>query len=354
MQNIIGVIKYNAMRIAMYYSNRDIRIEEAPKPKIGAGELLVRVEASGICGSDVMEWYRINRVPLVLGHEIAGTVEEVGEGVKIYKKGDRVACAHHVPCGKCRYCLSGHETVCDTLRKTNFDPGGFCEYLRLPKINVDCGVFSLSDSVSFDEATFVEPLACVLRGQRLADMKPGQTILVAGSGIAGLLHINLAKAMGAGRIIATDISEYRLQAAKKFGANISINAREYSPDKLRGLNDGRLADLVIVSTGAPSAIEQALGSVERGGKILFFAPTDKDRKIQVSFNELFWRTEIGLASSYAASPADYKAALDLIAAKKLDVAAMITHRLKLAETGKGFKLVAEAADSIKVIIYPQS
>ncbi|MDD4894214.1 MAG: zinc-dependent dehydrogenase [Candidatus Omnitrophica bacterium] len=341
------------MRIAMYYSNRDIRVEEASKPKIGPGELLVRVEASGICGSDVMEWYRINRTPLVLGHEIAGTIEEVGEGVKIYKKGDRVACAHHVPCGKCRYCLSGHETVCDTLRKTNFDPGGFCEYLRLPKINVDCGVLPLPDSVSFDEATFIEPLACVLRGQRLAGMKPGQTILVAGSGIAGLLHIHLAKVMGAGRIIATDISEYRLQAAKKFGADISINAKEYSSDKLRSLNNGMLADLVIVSTGAPSAIEQALGSVERGGKILFFAPTDKDRKVSIFFNELFWRTEVGLVSSYAASPADYKAALDLIAAKKLDVNGMITHRLNLAETGTGFKLVAEAADSIKVIIYPQ-
>jgi L-iditol 2-dehydrogenase len=337
----------------MYYSNRDIRVEEALKPKIGPGELLVRVEASGICGSDVMEWYRINRTPLVLGHEIAGTIEEVGEGVKIYKKGDRVACAHHVPCGKCRYCLSGHETVCDTLRKTNFDPGGFCEYLRLPKINVDCGVLPLPDSVSFDEATFIEPLACVLRGQRLAGMKPGQTILVAGSGIAGLLHIHLAKVMGAGRIIATDISEYRLQAAKKFGADISINAKEYSSDKLRSLNNGMLADLVIVSTGAPSAIEQALGSVERGGKILFFAPTDKDKKVSIPFNELFWRTEVGLVSSYAASPADYKAALDLIAAKKLDVNGMITHRLNLVETGTGFKLVAEAADSIKVIIYPQ-
>ena len=341
------------MRVAMYYNNRDIRTEEMPKPKIGVGELLIRVEASGICGSDVMEWYRINRTPLVLGHEIAGTVEEVGEGVKIYKKGDRVACAHHVPCGKCHYCLAGHETVCDTLRKTNFDPGGFCEYLRLPKINVDYGVLSLPDSVSFEEATFIEPLACVIRGQRLAGMKPGLTILVVGSGIAGLLHIHLAKVMGAGRIISTDILEYRLNAAKKFGADISINAKEYSAKMLRSQNQGRLADLVIVSTGSPSAIEQALESVEHGGTILFFAPTDKDRKIPLSFNELFWRTEISLTSSYAGSPSDYKEALDLIASKRLDVSSMITHRLSLSETGRGFKLVAEAQESLKVIIYPQ-
>lgn len=341
------------MRVAMYYSNRDIRIEEAPKPKIGPGELLIRVEASGICGSDVMEWYRINRTPLVLGHEIAGVVEEIGEGVGSYKKGDRVACAHHVPCGKCYYCLAGHETVCDTLRKTNFDPGGFCEYLRLPKINVDYGAFSLPDSLSFDDATFIEPVACVLRGQRLAGIKPGISVLVVGSGIAGLLHIHLAKVKGAGFIVSTDISDYRLQAAKKFGADTSINAREYSAEKLRSLNQGRLADLVIVTAGSPSAIEQALSSVERGGRILFFAPTEKDRKIPIPFNELFWRTEISLTSSYAGSPADYKEALDLIAGKKLGISDMITHRLNLSETSLGFKLVAEAQESIKVIIYPQ-
>ncbi len=341
------------MRVAMYYSNRDIRIEEVPRPKIGPGELLIRVEASGICGSDVMEWYRINRTPLVLGHEIAGTIEEAGEGVKIYKKGDRVACAHHVPCGRCHYCLAGHETVCDTLLKTNFEPGGFCEYLRLPKINVDYGVLSLPDSVSFEEATFIEPVACVIRGQRLAGMKPGLTILVVGSGIAGLLHIHLARVRGASRIISTDILEYRLNAAKKFGADISIDVKKYSAQMLRSLNQGRLADLVIVSTGSPQAITQALESVERGGTILFFAPTDKERKIPLTFNELFWRTEISLTSSYAGAPLDYKEALGLIASRKLDVSGMITHRLSLSETGLGFKLVSEAQESIKVIICPQ-
>ncbi|MDD4980948.1 MAG: zinc-dependent dehydrogenase [Candidatus Omnitrophica bacterium] len=341
------------MRVAMYYNNRDIRIEEMPRPKIGPGELLIRVEASGICGSDVMEWYRLGRTPLVLGHEIAGTVEETGEGVKAYKKGDRVACAHHVPCGKCHYCLSGHETACDTLRKTNFDPGGFSEYLRLPKINVDYGVFPLPDSISFEEATFVEPLACVLRGQRLAGMKPGLTLLVVGSGIAGLLHIHLAKIKGVGRIIATDISDYRLKAAGGFGADTSINAREYFADKLRKLNNGRLADLVIVSTGSPSAIRQALESIERGGTVLFFAPTEKGSEIPLLFNELFWRTEITLTSSYAGSPSDYKEALGLIASKKLNLSGMITHRFGLAETAKGFQLVAQGGESIKVIIFPQ-
>jgi L-iditol 2-dehydrogenase len=183
------------MRQAVYYNNRDIRIEEAALPKIGPGELLIRVEAAGICGSDVMEWYRRDKTPLVLGHEVSGRIEQVGEGLSLYKKGDRLTCAHHVPCGKCRYCLSGHQTVCDTLRKTNFDPGGFSEYLRLPKINVDHGVFLLPEHLSFEEATFVEPLSCVLRGQRLAGFPTGKTVLVLGSGITGLMHIKLAKAV---------------------------------------------------------------------------------------------------------------------------------------------------------------
>jgi len=340
------------MQVAMYYNNHDIRIEQLPRPKIGPGELLIRVEASGICGSDCMEWYRIGKTPLVLGHEIAGIIEEVGEGVRLYKKGDRVACSHHVPCGKCAYCLSGHETVCDTLRKTNFDPGGFCEYLRLPKINVDYGVYPLPESLSFEEATFIEPLACVLRGQRIAGFRKGQSVLILGSGIAGLLHIKLSRIMAAGLIVATDIAGYRLQAAKKFGADISIEAREYCADTLRRLNRGRLADLVIVTTGATSAIHQALESVERGGTVLFFAPTDKDVEIPIPFNELFWRTEITLTSAYAGSPQDYKEALDLLASAKLRVSDMITHRLSLAETALGFELVAKAQASIKVIIYP--
>ena len=341
------------MRIARYYSNRDIKIEEAPQPKIGGGELLIRVEASGICGSDVMEWYRIDRVPLVLGHEIAGIVEEVGEGIDKYKKGDRVSASHHVPCGKCNYCLNGHQTVCDTLRKTNFNPGGFCEFLRLPKINVDYGVYPLPKEVSFEEATFIEPLACVFRGQRVAGMKPGLSVLVVGSGIAGLLHILMAKINGSRRIVATDICDYRLKAAKKFGADAVFLAKDYNTDSLLKINEARLADLVIVCTGSLQAIVQALESVERDGTVLFFAATDKDVTVPLSINNIFWRNERKFISSYAGSPNDHREALELIRNGKARVKEMITHRLPLAETQEGFRLVLEAKDSIKVIIEPQ-
>lgn len=340
------------MRVAMYYNNNDVRIEEMPTPEIGPGESLVRVEASGICGSDAMEWYRLDKVPLVLGHEIAGEVAEIGKGVEDYRKGDRITAAHHVPCNTCHYCLNGHHTVCDTLRRTKFDPGGFAEYVRLPAINVDRGVFAVPDEVLYEEATFTEPLACVLRGQRIAGMQPGQTVLVIGSGISGLLHIHLASVMGAGLVMATDVNPYRLEQAKHFGADETIRAEVDVPAKLRQINDGRLADLVVVCTTAKEANLSALASVERGGTILFFAPTNEGVTIPLSINELFWRNEIALISSYAGSPADYAMALQLIRAKRVRVGEMITHRLGLEETGQGFKLVANAGESIKVIIEP--
>jgi len=323
-------------------------------PQIGPGELLIRIEASGICGSDVMEWYRRDKVPLVLGHEIAGEVVEVGQGVEQYKKGDRVSASHHVPCNTCRYCLKGHHTVCNTLRQTHFEPGGFAEYVRLPAINVDRGVYLLADEVSFEEATFIEPLACVFRSLRMARFQPGRTVLIMGCGIAGLLHVQLAKALGAGRIVATDIVESRLEAARKCGADVVLHAKEDVPSRVREVNDGWLADLVLICTGAKSAQIQGMESVERGGTVLFFAPTDPGVTVPLSINDFFFRNDITLTTSYAGSPGDHVEALELIRLGRLRVKEMITHRFGLAEIGEAFRLVAEARDSLKVIIEPQN
>lgn len=338
------------MKVAMYYSNSDIRLQEMLRPKAGRGEILMRAEANGICGSDVMEWYRKDKAPLVLGHETAGVIEEVGEGVKGYKIGDRIVAAHHVPCGECYYCVTGHETCCDTLRKTNFVPGGFAEFVLLPEINVIKGVFLIPDNLSFEEATFTEPLACVLRAQRVAGIKEGQTVLVIGSGISGQLHIKLARALGAGRLIATDVVPFRLAAGKTCGADFVIHSKNYSPIYMREVNEGRLADLVILCTGAVSAINQALASVERGGTILFFAPTAQGVTIPISINELFFRNDITFTTSYAGAPCDYKSALELISQGRVKVKDLITHRLVFDEIAKGFQIVADARDSIKVIV----
>ena len=174
------------MRVAMYYHNEDVRLENIAKPKVGVGELIVKVATSGICGSDLMEWYRIKKAPCVLGHEVSGEVAELGEGVTKFSLGDRVVFTHHVPCNDCNYCMRGEHTLCETLRSTSFDPGGFAEYVRVPKINIDKGgVIRLPEDVSFDVATFVEPLGCVTRGQRKIGIQPGDSILVLGSGMAG-------------------------------------------------------------------------------------------------------------------------------------------------------------------------
>ncbi len=341
------------MRVAMYYSNQDIRIEEVPIPALEPGEVLMRVEASGICGSDVLEWYRSSKAPLVLGHEVAGQVVKVGVGVSKFKIGDRIVASHHVPCNTCYYCLTGHHTACETLRRTNFDPGGFSEYIRLPAINVDRGVFIIPEELSYEEATFHEPLGCVIRAQRVANLKPGQSVLVIGSGIAGLLHISLAKASGVAKIMAVDIVPYRLQAAKRLGATEALTASEDISRSFRQMNNGRLADLVLVCTGAKQALLQALESVERGGTVLFFAPTEPEVEIPLSINQVFFRNDITLTTSYGASPYDSWLALELMRTQVVRVEEMITHRLPLEETALGFKIVDEAQESIKVIIEPQ-
>ena len=345
------------MRVGMYYNNRDVRIEEMPKPKIGTDEILVKVIASGICGSDVLEWYRIKKAPIVLGHEIGGEIVEVGANVDKYKIGQRVFVSHHVPCNTCYYCLRGHHTVCETLHNTNFYPGGFAEYIRIPPINVDRGVFPLPDEITYDQAVFIEPLSCVIRAQRLVNLKPGQTVVVIGSGISGLLHIMLAKALGAGRIIATDIDKKRLEMAKKLGAEAVFNATDNVPIKIRESNSGRLADLVIVCAGVMSAFKQALKSVDKGGTVLCFATSNPGEDLPVPINE-FWRNEIKLMPSYGNAPIDAIEAIELIRAGRIPVEKLISHKLPLSEIQEGFIMAANRKDSkgnysLKVIIEPQ-
>jgi len=340
------------MRVAMYYNNRDVRLQEMPNPAIGKDELLVKVMASGICGSDVLEWYRVKKAPLVLGHEIAGEIVGVGEGVKKYKCGDRVFVAHHVPCNTCRYCLSGNHTVCETLHTTNYFPGGFSEFIRVPRINVERGVFLLPEEISFEEGTFIEPLACVLRGQNMVNLKGSQSVLILGAGISGLLHLLAARALKAERIIVTDINEYRMRAARELGADAVIDAKEDLPQRLRQLNANRLADLVIVCAGARTAFLQALQCVDRAGTILFFAATTPGETVPIPVND-FWRQSIKITHSYGSSPQDNSKALEMIRSRLIPVDKMITHRLSLKDAALGFQLVAEARECIKVIIEPQ-
>ncbi len=339
------------MLVAVYYNNHDVRIEEMPVPEIGADDVLLKVMASGICGSDVTEWYRVPKAPKVLGHEATGVIAKAGANVERLKVGDRVFVSHHVPCGVCRYCLRGHHTACETLHTTNYYPGGFAEFIRVPKINVEQGVYKLPPDMSFEEGTFIEPLACVIRGQRLAAIDKTDTLLVIGSGVSGLLHLQLAKLRNVNKIIVADVNPYRLNLAEQFGADFVINARENVPEKLKQLNQGRLADQVVACTGATPAALTALECVDKGGTILFFAVPDPTVRIPVPITQ-FWRNEVTIKTSYGAAPADLAESLTLLAAKQLKVKDMITHRLSLNDAAKGFRLMAEAGNSLKVIIEP--
>ena len=323
------------MKVAVYHNNNDLRLEDRPKPEIGDGEILVKIMASGICGTDVMEWYRIKKGPRVLGHEISGEIAE-SKNLK-FKIGDRVFVSHHVPCNNCKYCLEDNHTACETLHTGNFDPGGFSEYVRVPKLNVELGTILLPDTVSYDEGTFIEPLACVVRAHRVINTKKNHKVLVLGSGVSGLLNIMYVKHIGA-KVAATDLDDYKLKKAKEFGADEVINARSDFNYK---------ADKIIVSAGAMNAVKQAFDNINRKGTILLFAIPQEDITLP---NLDIWRNEITITSSYGAAPNDLQESLELIKNKKINVKDLVTHRFSLEDIGKGFNLAAKPNNSLKILI----
>lgn len=339
------------MKVGMYYRNSDVRTEEQEIPAVGDGDVLIKVMASGICGSDLMEWYRIKRAPLVLGHELAGEVVAVGSGVDTVQVGDRVFATHHVPCDECIYCLSGHETACVTFQEqNNFTPGGFSQYLRVSGRSVRTGLLKLPDTMSFETATFIEPLATVVRALRTMALSPGDSIMIYGAGLAGLLFVKLAKALGAGTVVVADINDYRCAMAKRAGADHAVNATADLPAFLQQ-TCGRLADRVVISTGALPAIQAALQSVDRGGTVLFFAVAQPGETVAVDFNP-FWRNDISFKTCYGAAPRDNRQALELLKHGTVTVEDMITHRLGIDQIGEAFGIAADPTGTLKVIIEP--
>lgn len=336
------------MKVSMWFNNNDIRVEEVPTPSPGPGEMLVKVISCGICGSDLVEWYRLPRAPLVQGHEVGVEVVEIGEGVSKYKKGDRLFIAPKVPCLKCNYCLKGHYPQCSAVKDRL--PGGFAEYILVPSELVKNGCYLLPDNVSYDRATFIEPLACVVRAQRLASVEAGQTVLILGSGLSGLLHIKLAKHKNC-KVIATDINKRRLEMATSFGADYVADAASDILEELIHVN-GKKADIVIVTTSAMSAFKQAWETVDLGGVVVLFAVPGPDQDVVVPVND-FWRKEIRILTSYYCGPADIEEALDLISNGDITVDDFITHRLPLKDTAKGFKMLLDGSEALKIIIKPQ-
>lgn len=335
------------MKVAKWYNNQDIRLEEVPTPSPGPKEMLVKVMACGICGSDVVEWYRLPRAPLVQGHELGAQVVAVGESVAKFKPGDRVFIAPKVPCMQCRYCLNGHYPQCSEVKERL--PGGFAEYILVPEMLIENGSWLLPENVTYDQSTFIEPLACVIRAQRLAGLKGGQTIMLLGCGMSGLLHVKLAKFRNA-KVIATDTNIKRLKLAQKVGADTTIIATDNIPERLVA-ESGRFADVVMLSTSAISAVEQAWKCVDKGGAIVFFAVPDPSKTVTVPIND-FWTKEIRILTAYYCGPSDIKEAIHLITTGAIKVDDLVTHKLPLSKISKGFQLVLNGQTSLKVIIQP--
>jgi len=349
------------MKAAVYYTNSDIRIEDVEDLSVGPGEVKVKIMACGVCGSDVMEWYRITRAGRpggigAFGHECTGIIAEVGSDVDPkWKVGDRVVVTHHVACNTCNACIRGHTTACDTLHKTKFKNGfgAYAEYVVLPELNVDRGIWRLPESVSFENGTFVEPLGSVLRGQQWAPTSDGRSVLIIGAGLTGLLHTQVARLNGAGFIAASDIRPDRLRMAQRLGADTTILAREDVPKKFKALNGGMGADTVIMTAPSPICVEQSLEAIGEGGTILFFAPTNPEVQSEINLWNL-WQKEITITLSYGADFHNLSTALKYIQYNRVNVAEMITHVFSLKETENGFLLTARPRNgSLKVIIHPQ-
>jgi len=335
------------MKVAMWYNNGDIRIEEQPLCPPGPGEMIVKVISCGICGSDVVEWYRLPRAPLVQGHEIGAVVVETGAAVEKFKTGDRVFIAPKVPCLQCRYCRNGHFPQCTGVKERL--PGGFAEYIPVSGLLLEQGAYLLPDSISFDQSTFIEPLACVVRSQAVAGLHGGESVLVLGCGMAGLLQIQLAKRRGC-RVVATDIDPGKLKRAASLGADLTIPAAEDVPERMREFLQGK-ADAVFICTSALPAVVQAWSAVDKGGAVVFFAVPGPEKPVTIPINT-FWTQEVRVLTSYYCGPPDIEESIRLLAAHTIEVDSLITHRLPLSETAKGFQLVLEGRAALKVIIHP--
>ncbi|HXW94966.1 MAG TPA: alcohol dehydrogenase catalytic domain-containing protein [Nitrososphaerales archaeon] len=325
-------------------------LAEVEFPVPGRGELVVRMEGCGLCGTDLekMRGEYTASMP-VLGHEAAGVVSHVGEGVTSFKEGDRVFPHHHVPCYECYVCRAGDETMCDMYRKSNIIPGGFSEYFLVPEWNLaKGGVIPLPNDVTFDEGTLIEPVACCLRGIR-KHAKAGETVLVVGAGPVGLMHALLLEPMEV-RVIVSDIIGPRLDFAERMGLGLVVDAaRDDVPGRLRAETQGRGADLAIVASGSKAAIMQALGSIRKGGKVCIFGVPSKGSVLGYDISELY-NSGQQIVTTYGASDVDTKEALGIIASNP-DFARLVTHRLPLSRFDDAVA-AASRGETMKVVVIP--
>jgi L-iditol 2-dehydrogenase len=331
---------------------RKVTVKDVPVPKLATGDILVRMEASGICGTDLEKIEGQLGPGGILGHEVSGTVEKVGNDVTDHKKDERVVAHHHVPCYQCSECSRGDFTLCNEFRRTNIDPCGFAEYFRVPQYNVVRGaVVPLPPELSFEEGSMIEPTACCIRAIRRAHVQQADSVLVVGLGPTGLTQIQLLRHATTGKIIGSDIIDARLKLGKKLGADETINAlTEDVPAHVRKLT-GEGSDLAIVSTGNEKALNQAFNSVRKGARILLFGAPSHGASYQLNVSELFSR-QITLLSSYSCVEAELAEAVRLVSEKRLDLKSMVSDRFKLRDAEKAMEFAKTSKTAIKTIVVP--
>jgi len=350
------------MKVAKLYSFNDIRIEDIPIPEVGPSDVLLKTKASGICSGDVMPWYIEKKTPLVLGHEPAGEIVELGTDISRsshqftsspvhqFKLGDRVFVHHHAPCLKCKFCRRGDYVQCETWKNTKIIPGGISEYILIPQINLENDTLKLPDNLNFEDGTLIEPTACVVKALKRANIRHGDTVLIIGLGVMGQLNILLARKFGAGKIIGADMVPFRIEMAKDFGADEIIDVSKYNlVDSLKDLTDGEMASLVVVGPNSVGAMRQGIASVGTGGTVLFFTPAKPGEQLTIEPNDLYFR-DINIITSYSCGPTDTADALKIIEDGTVRAEKLVTHRFPIEKTAEAFRLTAEARDSLKTII----
>ena len=340
------------MKASVCYKKNDLRTEDLPTPEISDNEVLIKMLACGLCGTDIQK-IRGDSVtkPTVLGHEVVGQIVKKGKNINNYQLGDRVITAIHVPCFTCHYCNKGHYTICEQFRTNNIDPGGFAEFIRIPELHLKHLTHKVSDNVTDEEATLIEPIACCLHGLKQADIRPDDSVLIMGAGTIGILHAQLAKIKGANKVIVSDMSEYKLQKALKVGCDYAITITEKDIiSEVNQITNGQGVDVIVIAAGVSSLVSDAVNMVRRAGRIIVFSGFDKNKLVTLDASR-FFKDEISIIGTYSVTPYEFPEALDLLEKRKLNTDEMITHVFPLDKLSEAIDLSTDPKQSVlKVII----
>jgi L-iditol 2-dehydrogenase len=329
-----------------------ITLRDLPDPQPGPGDILVHMEACGICGTDLEKISGELGPGGILGHEISGTIQHPSRKYPEYKQGDRVVAHHHVPCYKCNLCQKGDYTLCEQFKKTNIDPCGLTEIFRVPEYNIERGaLIHLPDNLAFEEGAIVEPTACCIRAIQKTRLQNNENVLVVGLGPTGLTQVQLLHNQTTGKIIGTDIIQARLDMGAKLGADKILNPqKENIPETVRKMTDGG-ADLALVATGNEKALDQAFASVRKGGRVLLFGAPAIGAHYHLDTSALFSH-EVSLLTSYSCTEAEMHEAIRLVSEEKIDLRVLISDRFLLKEADRALEHARSSKTAIKTIVTP--